>query len=81
MQESRTNIGLVVIIVFIDGFIKPSAPGSLRDPAQTYMFPANWLTLPLSFGLLMCMLFLVARLTALTHHSAMGSSLRLPDNL
>jgi vesicular inhibitory amino acid transporter len=41
------------LIVFIDGFVKPDAPGSLRDPAQTYLFPANWLTLPLSFGLLM----------------------------
>jgi hypothetical protein len=44
---------IVVLIVFIDGFIKPHTPGSLREPAQTYMFPSNWLTLPLSFGLLM----------------------------
>jgi len=43
----------VVSIVFIDGFIKPHTPGSLREPAVTYLFPANWLTLPLSFGLLM----------------------------
>jgi solute carrier family 32 (vesicular inhibitory amino acid transporter) len=44
---------LVVLIVFIDGFIKPHTPGSLLEPAKTYMFPANWATLPLSFGLLM----------------------------
>ncbi|KAG0648348.1 Vacuolar amino acid transporter 1 [Hyphodiscus hymeniophilus] len=43
----------IVIIVFVDGFIKPHTPGSLREPAQTYLFPSNWLTLPLSFGLLM----------------------------
>ncbi|KAF4633213.1 hypothetical protein G7Y89_g4909 [Cudoniella acicularis] len=44
---------IVVLIVFIDGFIKPHTPGSLREPAATYLFPSNWLTLPLSFGLLM----------------------------
>ncbi|OWP00461.1 hypothetical protein B2J93_772 [Marssonina coronariae] len=43
----------VVSIVFIDGFYKPHTPGSLREPAKTYLFPSNWLTLPLSFGLLM----------------------------
>jgi len=43
----------IVLIVFIDGFVKPHTPGSLREPAQTYLFPSNWLTLPLSFGLLM----------------------------
>ncbi len=46
-------IHIVVAIVFIDGFIKPHTPGSLREPAPTYLFPLNWLTLPLSFGLLM----------------------------
>jgi len=44
---------LVVIILLLDGFIKPTSPGSLIEPAQTFMFPENWLTLPLSFGLLM----------------------------
>lgn len=44
---------LVVLIVFIDGFLKRHTPGSLLEPAQTYLFPSNWLTLPLSFGLLM----------------------------
>ena len=43
----------VVTIVVIDGFTKKTTPGSLIEPAVTYLFPANWLTLPLSFGLLM----------------------------
>ncbi|KAI2767979.1 transmembrane amino acid transporter protein-domain-containing protein [Daldinia loculata] len=43
----------IVTIVILDGLIKPHSPGSLIEPAKTYLFPANWLTLPLSFGLLM----------------------------
>ncbi len=43
----------LVVIVFVDGFIKPHSPGSLRQPARTYAFPERWQTLPLSFGLLM----------------------------
>ncbi|KAI0883402.1 transmembrane amino acid transporter protein-domain-containing protein [Annulohypoxylon maeteangense] len=43
----------IVIIVILDGLLKPHTPGSLIEPAATYLFPANWLTLPLSFGLLM----------------------------
>ncbi|KAF7846448.1 hypothetical protein BT93_L4357 [Corymbia citriodora subsp. variegata] len=39
--------------IVADGFIKPHTPGSLREPAQTYLFPKNWNTLPISFGLLM----------------------------
>jgi vesicular inhibitory amino acid transporter len=45
----------VVVIVFADGLIKPHGPGSLLEPAKTYLFPDHWITLPLSFGLLMCM--------------------------
>jgi solute carrier family 32 (vesicular inhibitory amino acid transporter) len=41
------------MIVIVDGFIKQNTPGSLVEPAATYLFPANWSTLPLSFGLLM----------------------------
>ncbi|KAI1167933.1 transmembrane amino acid transporter [Nemania serpens] len=41
------------VIVILDGLIKQTTPGSLIEPAATYLFPANWLTLPLSFGLLM----------------------------
>ncbi|KAL2134234.1 hypothetical protein VTI74DRAFT_739 [Chaetomium olivicolor] len=43
----------IVLILILDGLIKPTSPGSLIEPAKTYLFPANWLTLPLSFGLLM----------------------------
>ncbi|CRG88547.1 Vacuolar amino acid transporter 1 [Talaromyces islandicus] len=43
----------IVGIVFIDGLIKPDTPGSLIQPAKTYLFPEHWSTLPLSFGLLM----------------------------
>ncbi|RDW61917.1 putative transporter [Aspergillus mulundensis] len=43
----------IVALTCIDGFMKPHAPGSLREPAQTYLFPRNWGTLPLSFGLIM----------------------------
>lgn len=39
--------------VVADGLIKPDTPGSLRSPAKTYLFPDNWMTIPLSFGLLM----------------------------
>ena len=44
---------VVVTLVFVDGLLKPHSPGSLREPARTYMLPHNWCTLPLSFGLLM----------------------------
>ena len=44
---------VIVTAVFVDGLIKPHQPGSLREPATTYIFPANWYTLPISFGLLM----------------------------
>lgn len=44
---------IVTIAVWIDGFTKPKTPGSLREPATQYLFPNNWLTVPLSFGLFM----------------------------
>ncbi|KAK8056581.1 Transmembrane amino acid transporter [Apiospora rasikravindrae] len=43
----------IAVIVIVDGLLKPTTPGSLIQPAITYLFPENWLTLPLSFGLLM----------------------------
>ncbi|KAI9646774.1 hypothetical protein NHQ30_004773 [Ciborinia camelliae] len=43
----------IVLIILIDGFVTPRTPGSLLEPATQYIFPANWLTLPLSFGLMM----------------------------
>jgi solute carrier family 32 (vesicular inhibitory amino acid transporter) len=44
---------MLVGIVIVDGIIKPHCPGSLREPATTYLFPEKWSTLPLSLGLLM----------------------------
>jgi vesicular inhibitory amino acid transporter len=43
----------IVVAVWLDGLIKPDFPGSLREPAPQFWFPSNWLTVPLSFGLLM----------------------------
>lgn len=43
----------IFLIVLINGLLKPEFPGSLLDPAPTHLFPQTWLTLPLSFGLLM----------------------------
>ena len=44
---------LIVAAVFIDGLVKSDSPGSLWVPAPQHLFPTNWGTLPLSFGLLM----------------------------
>ena len=54
LVQNNTKFQAVVIFVFIDGILKPHQPGSLREPAATYLFPQEWNTLPLSFGLLMC---------------------------
>lgn len=43
----------IVLAVFVDGLIKPHQPGSLREPAKTFLFPENWFTLPIALGLLM----------------------------
>ena len=49
-----TNNSLVVALLIVDGLLKQHSPGSLREPALTYLFPQDWYFLPLSFGLLMC---------------------------
>ncbi|RUS32490.1 transmembrane amino acid transporter protein-domain-containing protein [Jimgerdemannia flammicorona] len=43
---------LVVVIIY-DGLSKSEKPGSLRDPMETDIFPSDWKTVPLSFGLIM----------------------------
>ena len=43
----------IVVCVVAAGLTRQHAPGSLFDPAPTYLFPQSWSTLPLSFGLLM----------------------------
>lgn len=42
----------VVCIVIIDGLVKQHTPGSLWEPATTYLLPSNWLSLPLAYGLM-----------------------------
>lgn len=44
---------LIVVVVFADGILKRHALGSLHEPAETHLFPKDWRTLPLAFGLLM----------------------------
>ena len=53
MVDAADFVSTVVLIVIIDGLIKPHTPGSLIEPAATYLLPARWSTLPLSFGLLL----------------------------
>jgi vesicular inhibitory amino acid transporter len=48
-----THPHAVTIAVWVDGLVKPTTPGSIIQPATQYLFPSNWLTIPLSFGLLM----------------------------
>ena len=48
----RKLTSIVVIIIFIDGLLKPNAPGSLLQPSRTSLFPDTWATVPLSLGLI-----------------------------
>lgn len=59
MKSNELTSPQVVLIVFVDGLLKPNAPGSIQEPARTTLFPDNWSTLPLSFGLIMCKLALL----------------------
>ena len=43
----------ITIAIWTDGLIKSDSPGSIRNPMEQYLFPENWMTIPLSFGLLM----------------------------
>ncbi|CAA9958101.1 hypothetical protein CFE70_001655 [Pyrenophora teres f. teres 0-1] len=43
----------ITVAIWIDGLVKPDAPGSIRQPTTQYLFPENWMTIPLSIGLLM----------------------------
>lgn len=42
----------ILVLVFVDGFLKDHGPGSLRDPMTTYAWPQSWAQLPLGFGLI-----------------------------
>ncbi|TKA28990.1 hypothetical protein B0A50_03402 [Salinomyces thailandicus] len=43
----------IVLAIFLDGLLKPHPQGSLREPAPTHLFPQNWMTLPIAFGIMM----------------------------
>lgn len=43
----------ILILTLVDGATKAHHPGSLRDLAQTTVFPPKWSDVPLSIGLLM----------------------------
>ncbi|KAH6567278.1 hypothetical protein BASA50_007321 [Batrachochytrium salamandrivorans] len=45
-------LNLLVIVVF-DGLTTTESPGSLLNPAETYIFPQAWYSVPLAFGLIM----------------------------
>ncbi|CAG8796301.1 14601_t:CDS:2, partial [Cetraspora pellucida] len=42
----------LALVLLIDGLTKYVAPGSLWQPMDTYLFPPNWMVVPLSFGLI-----------------------------
>ncbi|KAG8737451.1 hypothetical protein FRC10_008168 [Ceratobasidium sp. 414] len=42
----------IIVVIFVDGFSKTTAPGSLWEAAPTDLAP-NWAALPVSFGLFM----------------------------
>ncbi|CEL57373.1 Vacuolar amino acid transporter 1 OS=Saccharomyces cerevisiae (strain ATCC 204508 / S288c) GN=AVT1 PE=1 SV=1 [Rhizoctonia solani AG-1 IB] len=42
----------IIVVIFVDGFSKTQAPGSLWESAPTDLAP-NWAALPVSFGLFM----------------------------
>ncbi|RHZ74068.1 hypothetical protein Glove_227g73 [Diversispora epigaea] len=43
----------LVAVLVIDGITKKERPGSLIDPMPTEIFPSNWGSLPMAFGLIM----------------------------
>ncbi|KAJ3276805.1 hypothetical protein HDV01_002859 [Terramyces sp. JEL0728] len=43
----------LVAILFVDGFSKTTAPGSLWEPALTHILPPSLYPVPLAFGLIM----------------------------
>jgi vesicular inhibitory amino acid transporter len=65
--------------VLIDGLIKGTQPGSLRTPATTYLFPQNWQTIPLAFGLLMCKSLFLHEINVLTLLAPWGGHSVFPN--
>ncbi|KAL8735243.1 MAG: hypothetical protein Q9181_002897 [Wetmoreana brouardii] len=66
------SIGIVLLVI-IDGLTKRHYPGSLLDPAPTYLFPHRWSTLPLSFGLFMGKLGVLCVNTAADFYELRGA--------
>lgn len=52
VSGTLADVFLVVCIIAADGLIKHESPGSLWEPATTYILPSNWLSLPLAYGLI-----------------------------
>jgi vesicular inhibitory amino acid transporter len=46
------SILVLSAVILVDGLMKPEAPGSLRDPAQTSLLP-DWNRVAMTFGLIM----------------------------
>ncbi|KAJ7783455.1 transmembrane amino acid transporter protein-domain-containing protein [Mycena maculata] len=45
------STALVIFVILVDGLSKPTAPGSLRDPAETSFRVSGWGNLGIAFGL------------------------------
>ncbi|KAI9259221.1 transmembrane amino acid transporter protein-domain-containing protein [Helicostylum pulchrum] len=43
----------LLFVIIYDGLSKPTAPGSLHEMADTSILPQDWMTVPMSFGLIM----------------------------
>ncbi|KAL0094250.1 transmembrane amino acid transporter protein-domain-containing protein [Phycomyces blakesleeanus] len=43
----------IILVIIVDGLSKRDAPGSLHESADTEVWPSDWMTVPLSFGLIM----------------------------
>ncbi|KAI9363156.1 transmembrane amino acid transporter protein-domain-containing protein [Pilaira anomala] len=43
----------LLFVIIYDGLSKPHAPGSLHEMADTSISPEDWMTVPMSFGLIM----------------------------
>ncbi|CAO3627268.1 unnamed protein product [Mucor hiemalis] len=43
----------LLIVIIYDGLSKPDAPGSLHEMADTSVLPEDWMSVPMSFGLIM----------------------------
>ncbi|KAG2200812.1 hypothetical protein INT47_001343 [Mucor saturninus] len=47
------SVFALLVVIIYDGLSKEEAPGSLHEMADTSFFPEDWMTVPMSFGLIM----------------------------